>query len=61
MAGTTWRKSSHSSSQTQECIEVAQAERAVAVRDSRDPDGPVLAFTPRAWSVFLSTLKRADG
>ncbi|WP_433478549.1 DUF397 domain-containing protein [Spirillospora sp. CA-142024] len=56
-----WRKSSHSGSQAGECVEVTPTGRAVAVRDSKDPDGPVLAFEPQAWSAFLTTLKRQDG
>ncbi|WUH96259.1 DUF397 domain-containing protein [Spirillospora sp. NBC_00431] len=56
-----WRKSSRSSSNMDECVEVAQAKRAVAVRDSKDPDGPVLTFALRAWGAFLTTLKTRDG
>lgn len=55
-----WRKSRQSSSQTQECVEVAPTERAVAVRDSKDPDGPVLTFATHAWGAFLTTLKARD-
>ncbi|TDC74479.1 DUF397 domain-containing protein [Actinomadura sp. 7K507] len=52
-----WRKSSHSGSQADDCIEVASGDGAVAVRDSKDPDGPALAFTPHVWSAFLNRLK----
>ena len=38
-----WRTSSYSTSNGGDCIEVGAAPRAVAVRDSKDPDGPVLA------------------
>lgn len=55
-----WRKSSHSSSQTQECVEVTHARQVVAVRDSKDPDGPVLTFGRSAWIAFLNTLKTPD-
>ena len=47
-----WRKSSHSGGT--ECVEVADG---VQVRDSKDPDGPVLIFTPAEWRAFLKTLK----
>lgn len=52
-----WHKSSRSSSITQECVEVASAEQGVAVRDSKDPDGPVLIIALRAWSNVLTALK----
>ncbi|MFA1542944.1 DUF397 domain-containing protein [Actinomadura monticuli] len=53
----TWRKSSQSGSQGADCVEIAQTAEVVAVRDSKDPDGPVLTFGPRAWSAFLHHLK----
>lgn len=39
------------------CVEVATAPEVVAVRDSKDPDGPKLAFAPSAWATFLGDLK----
>jgi hypothetical protein len=33
------------------CVEVANAE-VVGVRDSKDPDGPLLFFTRRGWHAF---------
>ena len=51
-----WRKSSHSHD-TGECVEVAAfPEGVVGVRDSKDPDGPVLTLTRGA---FLGLLDRA--
>jgi hypothetical protein len=32
----------------------------VAVRDSKDPDGPALAFTPAAWHAFSARICRGD-
>lgn len=52
-----WRKSSYSGNNGGACIEVAAA-RTVAVRDSKDPDGPVLAFGPQAWAAFAARVKR---
>jgi hypothetical protein len=52
-----WRTSSHSSGNG-ECVEVADARPVVAVRDSKDPDGPKLAFTPQAWKAFTTRAKR---
>ena len=52
-----WRKATYSSSNGGNCIEVATADRTVAVRDSKDPDGPRLAFGVRAWQAFAAKLK----
>jgi hypothetical protein len=46
-----WRKSSYSGN-TGNCVEVAIARRVVAVRDSKDPGGPQLAFAPHEWRAF---------
>ena len=51
-----WRKSAHSDNGGA-CIEVGAAGRAVAIRDSKDPAGPALAFAPRAWQAFAAHLK----
>ncbi|MGH3322240.1 MAG: DUF397 domain-containing protein [Streptosporangiaceae bacterium] len=51
-----WRKSSRSNNGG-ECVEVAPADAAVAVRDSKDPDGPRLAFASSAWARFTASLK----
>lgn len=47
-----WRKSSRSSDQAN-CVEVALAGPAVAVRDSKNTTGPVLAFPAGTWAAFL--------
>ena len=52
-----WRKATHSSGNGGNCIEVATADRTVAVRDSRDPDGARLAFDARTWQAFAARLK----
>jgi hypothetical protein len=54
-----WRKSSRSGSGTNDnCVEVAFVGAAVAVRDSKEPDGAKLAFSPQAWSAFLDRFAR---
>ncbi|GAA1970400.1 DUF397 domain-containing protein [Kitasatospora viridis] len=55
MPRTQWRKSSYSGGTANDCVEVALAHP--AVRDSKDPDGPALVFTPDAWSAFLTELQ----
>ncbi|MBD0739326.1 DUF397 domain-containing protein [Streptomyces sp. CBMA29] len=46
-----WRKSTASVGNG-ECVEVAFVPNAVAMRDSKDPTGPALLFTPGEWSAF---------
>ncbi|WP_333768282.1 DUF397 domain-containing protein, partial [Streptomyces sp. IBSBF 2435] len=48
-----WQKSSYSGSQSDDCVEVAACPGTIHVRDSKDPHGPHLAFTPTEWSSFL--------
>lgn len=52
-----WRKSSYSSSNGGQCVEVGTASEVVAVRDSKDPDGPALVFSEGEWDVFLRRVK----
>lgn len=47
-----WRKSSYSTP-SGNCVEAAGLARGVALRDSRFPDGPALAFTRAEWAAFL--------
>jgi hypothetical protein len=52
-----WRKSRRSGS-TGNCVEVADnVPGVIAVRDSKDPDGPALAFTPECWDVLTHAIK----
>lgn len=57
MTGASWRTSSYSGDNGGDCVEVGSAVAAVAVRDSKNPDGPVLAFTARAWTTFAERVK----
>ena len=52
-----WRKSSHSGSNGGTCVEVGTAGLAVAVRDSKHPDAPLLAFAADTWKAFTDQLK----
>lgn len=51
-----WRKSSHSDDQGH-CVEVADSTTLIAIRDSKNPDGPVLTFTPADWRAFLRSIR----
>ncbi|RAY12534.1 DUF397 domain-containing protein [Actinomadura craniellae] len=53
-----WRKSSRSDTHGTQCVEVAALAEAVAVRDSRRPDGRPLIITPAGWAAFLGDVKR---
>ncbi|MGC1213777.1 MAG: DUF397 domain-containing protein [Micromonospora sp.] len=49
-----WRKSTRSGGNGGNCVEVAtNFPGIVAVRDSKDPAGPVLAFSTVSWSCFI--------
>ncbi|GAA4300630.1 DUF397 domain-containing protein [Actinomadura luteofluorescens] len=56
---TKWRKSTHSGPNGGECIELADVAGAtvgaVAVRDSKDPDGPVLLLTRAALRTAVNS------
>jgi hypothetical protein len=58
-----WRKASYSGSGTQQngCVEVARSlPGAVAVRDSKDPNGPVLTVEPAEWRNFITAVKAGE-
>ncbi|MCX4750265.1 DUF397 domain-containing protein [Kitasatospora sp. NBC_01287] len=49
-----WFKSSHSNGQSN-CVEIAfLTNKAVPVRDSKDPAGPALIFPTPAWHSFIA-------
>ncbi|ROO63059.1 uncharacterized protein DUF397 [Micromonospora sp. Llam0] len=45
-----WRKSSRSDDGN--CVEVAHTIDTVLIRDSKNPDGPMLRFGPQQWHSF---------
>lgn len=58
--GASWIKSSLSFSNGN-CVEVASLpDGGVGMRDSKDPDGPVLKFTPGEWHAFLGGAKGGE-
>lgn len=57
LTGARWRKSSKSGNNGGSCVEVADnLPDVVGVRDSKDPNGPVLVFGPAAWRTFVTQL-----
>ncbi|MFF5109647.1 DUF397 domain-containing protein [Streptosporangium sp. NPDC000509] len=56
-----WRKSSYSGGSSDNCVEVAMnLPGLVAVRDSKDPSGPMLTFSPTAWNDFLTGIRSGE-
>ncbi|MDH6705486.1 hypothetical protein P3T27_002196 [Kitasatospora sp. MAA19] len=54
-----WRKSSYSGGSGASCVEVDDAHSG-RVRDSKDPEGPALAFTPAAWQSFVTAVRAGE-
>lgn len=55
LATALWRKSTHSS--IGGCVEVAMQGDRVAVRDSKDPQGPILEFSRTEWRAFINGVR----
>jgi len=51
-----WHKSSRSAANGA-CVEVAELAAAVAMRDSKDPRGPVLWFDRESWAGFIGAVR----
>ena len=55
-----WRKSSYSSDQGGNCLEVAGLDDGRAVRDSKDPAGAVLVFTAPEGAAFTAGVRAGE-
>ncbi|MCX4826860.1 DUF397 domain-containing protein [Streptomyces sp. NBC_01142] len=56
LPGAAWRKSSYSGAQEGQCVEVAnvvESHQGIAVRDSKDPNGPALLINPASFTEFI--------
>ncbi|MEV8069859.1 DUF397 domain-containing protein [Streptomyces sp. NPDC085995] len=51
-----WFKSSYSSGEGGECVEVAAWQGTTHVRDSKDTTRPAVRLTPQAWNAFIEKL-----
>jgi hypothetical protein len=52
-----WQKSSSGDSEGGACVEVAEVSSIVAVRDSKDPEGPKLAFGRVAFGTLVDEIR----
>nr|WP_162958906.1 DUF397 domain-containing protein [Nocardia yunnanensis] len=60
LSGAHWFKSSYSQSGG-ECVEVAHLDGGmVGVRDSKNPTGPALIFTPSQWNAFTTSVNNGE-
>ncbi|MFC4589136.1 DUF397 domain-containing protein [Sphaerisporangium corydalis] len=57
MIDPSWRKSSYSSGNGGNCLEIAIYSADLAVRDSKRPTGPTLRVSPSEWQTFLHAIK----
>jgi hypothetical protein len=58
-AGLAWLKAQSSAGNGQ-CVEIASATGKVAIRDSKDPDGPILIYTPGEFRAFLDGARNGE-
>ncbi|MGQ0775729.1 MAG: DUF397 domain-containing protein [Pseudonocardiales bacterium] len=64
MSGTThdgWFKSSYSSADSDNCIELRISAGHVGVRDSKNPDGAILNLSRDKWQAFIRGVKLGFG
>jgi hypothetical protein len=55
-----WRRARKCDNSSGNCVEVAEVGNATAVRDSKNPNGPVLVYTRNEWTAFLNGVKDGD-
>ncbi|MGX1268065.1 DUF397 domain-containing protein [Streptomyces phaeoluteigriseus] len=55
-----WTKSSYSSGSEGNCVETADLQPEVGVRDSKDKQGPALVFPRSTWSAFVTSVSNGD-
>jgi Domain of unknown function (DUF397) len=55
-----WRKS-YRSSGNDNCVEIATADDgSIGVRDSKNPTGGILTFSPHAWAQFVAGIRDGE-
>jgi len=56
-----WRKASASNGSTGNCVETAKLpDGLIALRDSKDPNGPRLLFTKAEWAAFEDGMNKGE-
>jgi Domain of unknown function (DUF397) len=60
LASAVWQKSSRSGPYSDNCVEIAFVDGAIAMRDSKHPEGPVLLFTQAEWDAFVEGAKDGE-
>ena len=60
LSAATWHKSSYSSGGGSNCVEVAIIPGSVAIRDSKNPDGPVHIVSPESFRDLIAHIKSGD-
>ena len=53
-----WFKSSYSNDSGGNCLEVAPCPHTIHIRDSKNPDGPVLTVSDESWAAFVGRYAR---
>jgi hypothetical protein len=56
--GVLWRTAERSGGDN--CVEVAAIDGGIAVRNSRQPDGPIVLYTEEEWTAFMDGAKRGE-
>jgi hypothetical protein len=54
-----WLKA-RSSTANGQCVEIASAVGNIAIRDSKDPDGPILIYTRSEFGAFLEGARNGE-
>ncbi|CNE46433.1 Domain of uncharacterised function (DUF397) [Mycobacterium tuberculosis] len=57
MSDLVWRKASWSTENGGDCVELAPVSSLIAIRDSKDPDGPMLIVDHKEFRRLTETLK----
>jgi hypothetical protein len=60
LSAATWRKSNASTGSGQNCVEVAFVVGSVAIRDSKDPEGPVHVVSAESFRDLIARIVRGD-
>jgi uncharacterized protein DUF397 len=58
-AALSWVKA-RASTYNGQCVEIASAPGKIAIRDSKNPTGPILVYTPAEFKAFLSSVRNGE-